>query len=112
MPPQVLLPPDANDLAPWVAAAVGDPRLLDANEEPWELLRAFCHVVKARWLIDLLRRTPGSAPRCELGQLLEAHDASQAMLVTRGWLPAAIVAPGSSSAKLAQTFPEEMCPSY
>lgn len=99
-------------LAPWASAAVGDVRLLDATGEPWDLIRGFCHVVKARWLIDVLRRTPGSAPRCNILQLLRAHDASQAMLAQRNWLPASIVAPGSSSAKLAETFPEELCPNY
>ena len=99
-------------LAPWAAAAVGDARLLEASGEPWELVRAFCHVVKARWLIDVLRKTPGAAPRVELAQLLAAHDSSQALLAQRGWLPASIVAPGSSSAKLSETFPEEMCPNY
>ena len=98
--------------SPWSSVAVGDARLLDGTGEPWDLIRAFCHVVKARWLIDLLRRTPGAAPRCELSVLLAAHDASQALLAQRGWLPATIVAPGSSSAKLAETFPEELCPNY
>ena len=98
--------------APWSSVAVGDVRLLESDGEPWELLRCFCHVVKARWLIDVLRKTPGTAPRCDLAELLKAHDASQALLAGRGWLPAAIVAPGSSSAKLAETFPEEMCPHY
>lgn len=97
-----------------VAAAqqVGDVRLLDAVGEPWDLLRAFCHVVKARWLIDVLRRNPGAAPRCDLSVLLKAHDAAQTMLAARGWLPASIVAAGSSSARLSETFPEEMCPNY
>ena len=98
--------------APWGAAALGDPRLLESEGEPWDLLRAFSHVVKARWLIDLLRRAPGTAPKCELSLILRAHDDAQAELARRGWLPATIVAPGSSSAKLSETFPEEICPSY
>lgn len=99
-------------MAPWAAACAGDPRIAEGMGEPWDLVRAFSHVVKARWLMDVLRRTPGDAPRCELSVLLKAHDASQELLAQRGWLPAAIVAPGSSSARLAETFPEELCPNY
>ena len=62
--------------------------------------------------LDVLRRTPGDAPRCDMPVLLKAHDAAQVLLVARGWLPAAIIAPGSSSARLSETFPEEMCPHY
>ena len=36
----------------------------------------------------------------------------QALLADKGWLPAAVVSPGASCAKLAETFPEEMCPCY
>ena len=116
--PEDVSPADADaavgsgSYSPWASIAVGDPRLLDGDGEPWDLIRAFGHVVKVRWLIDVLRRQPGTAPRCQLSELLAAHDASQAMLASRGWLPATIVAPGSSSAKLAETFPEEMCPNY
>ena len=99
-------------LSPWANAVMGDARLVEADGEPWEVLRQFAHVVKARWLIDLLRRAPGAAPKCELSLILKAHDAAQAQLAEAGWLPATIVAPGSSSAKLAETFPEEMCPNY
>lgn len=98
--------------ASWTSAAVGDVRIMSGEGEPWDLIRAFSHIVKVRWLIDLLRRTPGRAPRCDLPALLQAHDRAQNMLAGRGWLPTAIVAPGSSSAKLAETFPEEMCPNY
>lgn len=98
--------------ASWATACVCDPRILHSEESPWDLVRAACHVVKARWLIDLLRRTPGTAPRCELVELLRAHDAGQALLAERGWLPASVVAPGSSCARLAETFPEEICPNY
>ena len=98
--------------ASWATAVVGDERLIDERAEPWDLLRAACHVVKARWLIDVLRRTPGQAPACELDEILVAHDEGQALLAERGWLPATVVSPGSSCAKLAQTFPEEMCPCY
>lgn len=99
-------------MAPWGAACAGDARIVEATGEPWDLLRAFSDVVKARWLMDLLRRTPGAAPRCELAEILKAHDHGQAILAERGWLPAAIVAPGSSSARLAETAPEELCPHY
>lgn len=101
-----------DSVAPWPNAAVADPRILTTAESPWDLVRAVCHVVKARWLIDYCRRTPGSAPRCEVSTLLAAHDESQRLLVDRGWLPAATISKGSSCAKLAQTFPEEMCPCY
>lgn len=67
---------------------------------------------QARWLIDHCRRTPGTAPRCEASLILSAHDAGQQLLVQKGWLPVYAIAKGSSCAKLAQTFPEEMCPSY
>ena len=100
------------DLGVWLGAAVGDARLLGEAGAPWDLVSAFAAVVKARWLCNLLRRTPASAPRCSLADLLRAHDAGQALLVERGWLPAAMVAPGSSCAKLAETFPEELCPHY
>lgn len=43
---------------------------------------------------------------------MELHDASQATLVERGYLPAACILPGSSAARLAETFPEELCPHY
>ena len=98
--------------APWAGAAAGDARIAGAAGEPWDLVRAFADVVKVRWLMDVLRRSPGDAPRCDLHQLLQAHDAAQQLLAKRGWLPAAIIAPGSSSARLAETFPEEMCPNY
>ena len=67
----------------WASAVVCDARLVDGEGAPWDLLRAACHVVKVRWLIDLLRRTPGVGPRCEMGALLAAHDAGQ---VTVEWL--------------------------
>merc|ERR1711938_381371 len=99
-------------MAPWAAACAGDVRIVEGLGEPWDLVRAFADVVKARWLMDLLRRTPGAAPRCELSEILKAHDDAQALLAARGWLPAAIVAPGSSSARVSETFPEELCPHY
>jgi hypothetical protein len=98
--------------AAWASAVAGDGRVVDAQDEPWNLIRAFCHVVKARWLVDQLRRAPGKAPRCDLDRLLQAHDAAQVLLVEREWLPKTIIAPGSSSARLAQTFPHEICPNY
>jgi hypothetical protein len=114
-PPRLLLPDATGRLdscAPWATAAVCDERLVRAEGSPWELVRAASDVVRARWLIDLLRRTPGTAPRCELATLLVAHDAGQALLVEKGWLPQAVVSPGSSCARLAETFPEEICPCY
>ena len=149
-------PGGLGSLTPWPGAAICDPRMLSASGAPWEILRAFCHVVKARWLMDVLRRTPvpprstleqrvpsvgcccprlvscravglvapltvprrwraatqGSAPRCQLSLLLEAHDRAQLYLAENDWLPKYLVNPGSSSAKLAQTFPEEMCGHY
>ncbi|KOO23600.1 hypothetical protein Ctob_002760 [Chrysochromulina tobinii] len=75
-------------------------------------LAAGAAVPKARWLIDLCRREPGTAPRCEVRALLSAHDGAQKLLVERGWLPATAISKGSSCAMLAQTFPEEMCPCY
>lgn len=44
--------------------------------------------------------------------LLHAHDEGQRLLVERGWLPATAISKGSSCARLAETFPEEMCPCY
>lgn len=101
-----------DSFAAWGTAWVGDGRLASADGAPWDELRAFCAVVKARWIADLLRRDPGAAPRCELPAVLRAHDAGQALLAKREWLPAAIVAPGSSSARMAETFLEELCPHY
>jgi hypothetical protein len=131
-------PPPLDTTLFWAGAAVCDARVLHAPGAPWELVRAACHVVKARWLIDLCRREPGTAPRCEVRALLSAHDGAQKLLVEppcppackcspwrprpptgaqkllveRGWLPATAISKGSSCAMLAQTFPEEMCPCY
>jgi hypothetical protein len=131
-------PPPLDTTLFWAGAAVCDARVLHAPGAPWELVRAACHVVQARWLIDLCRREPGTAPRCEVRALLSAHDGAQKLLVEppchpackcssrrprpptgaqkllveRGWLPATAISKGSSCAMLAQTFPEEMCPCY
>jgi hypothetical protein len=40
------------------------------------------------------------------------HDQSQAVLVQRGYLPTACILPGCSTARLVETFPEELCPHY
>ena len=105
-------PPPLDTTLFWAGAAVCDARVLYAPGAPWELVRAACHVVKARWLIDLCRREPGTAPRCEVRALLSAHDGAQKLLVEHGWLPTAAISKGSSCAMLAETFPEEMCPCY
>lgn len=105
-------PGSLHDLGAWATAAVCDARLSSDEAAPWAEIRHFSAVVKARWLVDLLRRNPASAPRCDLSRVLLAHDAAQARLVDGGWLPPALIAPGSSSAKLAKTFPEEICASY
>jgi hypothetical protein len=74
-------PPPLDTTLFWAGAAVCDARVLHAPGAPWELVRAACHVVKARWLIDLCRREPGTAPRCEVRALLSAHDGAQKLLV-------------------------------
>jgi len=95
----------------WHTAVLCDFRLYSA-QEPWGLFQAVSHVVKARWVCELSRRNPSSVPRCSVQELLEKHDESQRILVQRGYLPAASVLPGCSTARLAETFPEELCPHY
>ena len=56
----------------WQSAVLGDARLSSADE-PWDLVRAFAHVVKARYLCSQLRQSK-DVPRCELEELLENHD--------------------------------------
>jgi len=97
----------------WHAAALCDVRLFSAEaEEPWDLVQALSHVVKARWVCERSRRDPASVPRCSVHELLEKHDRSQAVLVQRGYLPTACILPGCSTARLVETFPEELCPHY
>ena len=48
----------------------------------------------------------------KMKEVLGAHDTGQQLLVDRGWLPPTAVSKGSSCARLAETFPEEMCPCY
>ena len=99
-------------LIDWESAAAGDARLAYASGSPWEEARDFAHVVKGRWLVDLARRAPERAPRCEVGEILEAHDEAQKRLAEGGWLPAEAILAGTSNANLAVTFPEELSPHY
>jgi len=97
----------------WHAAALCDARLVSAAAEaPWDLVQALSHVVKARWVCERSRRDPAAVPRCSVHELLEMHDQSQAVLVQRGYLPTACILPGCSTARLVETFPEELCPHY
>lgn len=48
----------------WESAVLCDTRLATSLDEPWDLVRAMAHVVKARWLCELCRRSPEDAPRC------------------------------------------------
>ena len=93
------------------AAVLCDFRLY-SSDEPWDLIQAMSHVVKARWVCELSRRNPAVVPRCSVQELLEKHDECQAMLAQRGYLPAACVLPGCTTARLAETFPEELCAHY
>jgi hypothetical protein len=95
----------------WHAAVLCDFRLY-SSDEPWDLIQAMSHVVKARWVCELSRRNPAVVPRCSVQELLEKHDECQAMLAQRGYLPAACVLPGCTTARLAETFPEELCAHY
>ncbi len=99
-------------LIDWESAAAGDARLAYASGSPWQEARDFAHVVKGRWLVDLARRAPERAPRCEVGEILEAHDEAQKRLAEGGWLPAEAILAGTSNANLAVTFPEELSPHY
>jgi len=99
-------------LIDWESAVVGDARLSAGQGEPWEQIRAFAHVVKGRWLASIARTSPSRCPRCQMVEILENHDAGQKLLVERGYLPKTVLTPGSSFAKLAETFPEELCPHY
>ena len=99
-------------LIDWESAAAGDARLAYATGSPWQEARDFAHVVKGRWLVDLARRAPERAPRCEVGEILEAHDEAQKRLAEGGWLPAEAILAGTSNANLAVTFPEELSPHY
>ena len=97
----------------WHGAALCDARLAAAAAEaPWDLVQALAHVVKARWVCERSRRDPAAVPRCSVHELLELHDQSQAVLVQRGYLPSACILPGCSTARLVETFPEELCPHY
>lgn len=103
---------ESNLFGVWESAVMGDSRVVNGTTEPWPQVRAFCHMVKARWLCHIARRDPGKAPICDMMTILELHDKSQKLLVESQLLPEYCLIPGSSTAFLAKKFPEEHCPHY
>ena len=67
---------------------MADARLVSGGGAPWELLRAFACVVKARWLVDVLRQV-GSAGdyNCYSVVFAERHNLLSTTLTAQADLP-------------------------
>ena len=75
----------------WESAAIVDPRLAYAREEPWSSLRSCGHVVKGRWLAAAIARAEAvgdwsAVPRCDLDPLRGEHNRASKRLVRKGML--------------------------